>query len=138
MRVFVLVCCFVIVSPVIAAQSTYIGITDKGTRIEALILPGASVSSPTVALIGGMKGVDGSSILVRQEVEYFAGLKQSQRHFRLIAIPLANPENNRLHFPPEGVAYRDNPESHALWRWLAIHSPDLVVIAGADESNLVH
>jgi hypothetical protein len=39
-------------------------------------------------------------------------------------------------FPPIGVAYRDSAESHALWRWVGIHAPDLVLIAGPDESSL--
>jgi rhamnogalacturonyl hydrolase YesR len=138
MRKLILICCLAIVSPVMAAQHTSIGITDKGTRIEALIIPGASVSSPTVALIGGMQGEDESSRLVREETKYFEGLKQPQRPFRLIAIPLANPERSRLEFPPKGVAYRDNPESHVLWRWMAIHSSDLILIAGRDDSGLAH
>lgn len=77
MRIFIFVCCLGIVSPAFAAPHTYIGITDKGMRIEALIVPGASASSSSVALIGGLKGDDESSRLVRQEVESFESMKQS-------------------------------------------------------------
>src|SRR5207249_6465468 len=39
---------------------------------------------------------------------------------------------NRMVFPPTGVAYRENSESHALWRWIGIHAPDLVIVTGED------
>jgi rhamnogalacturonyl hydrolase YesR len=35
-----------------------------------------------------------------------------------------------------GIAYRDNPESHALWRWIGIQAPDLVLIAGGQDFGL--
>lgn len=41
-----------------------------------------------------------------------------------------------LIFPPTGVAYREHPESHHIWRWLGVTAPDLVVILGKDESGL--
>jgi hypothetical protein len=54
----------------------------------------------------------------------------------LVAIPLANPDKSKLQFPPTGVAYRDYPESHALWRWIAMQAPDLVLIAGNEDFGL--
>ena len=41
-----------------------------------------------------------------------------------------------LQFPPTGTAYRDNTESHVLWRWIGIHAPDLVVVAGSGDAPL--
>jgi unsaturated rhamnogalacturonyl hydrolase len=35
-------------------------------------------------------------------------------------------------FPPAGLAYKENAESHTLWRWIAVQAPDLVLIAGED------
>jgi hypothetical protein len=62
--------------------------------------------------------------------------RQDQRPFRLLAISIANPDSARLQFPPAGVAYRENSESHALWRWIGIHAPDLVLIAGNEDFGL--
>jgi hypothetical protein len=42
----------------------------------------------------------------------------------------------RLEFEPRGTAFRDHPESHALWRWMGLQAPDLVFIAGDDPSGL--
>jgi rhamnogalacturonyl hydrolase YesR len=52
-----------------------------------------------------------------------------QKRFNVYTMPaLTGP----LAFPPTGVAYRQNGESHAIWRWLGLHAPDLVVIRGDD------
>ena len=73
---------------------------------------------------------------VSQAVDAFDKQPQARRRYTLIGIAVANPDASRLVFPPTGVAYRDNTESHALWRWIGIHAPDLVLIAGADEASL--
>jgi unsaturated rhamnogalacturonyl hydrolase len=125
-------------SPVAAAEMQDVGLAAKGGVIRAAIVPGASESAPVVALLGGLGGEDASSRAVAQAVEAFDKQPQARRRFTLIGIALANPDNSRLVFPPTGVAYRDATESHALWRWIGIHSPDLVLIAGADESSLAH
>jgi len=59
-------------------------------------------------------------------------MPQRRRPFRLIAIAVANPDAQPLQFPPVGVAYRDQVESHVLWRWAGTHAPDLVLVAGPD------
>ena len=51
-------------------------------------------------------------------------------------MPVANPDGAALVFPPSGVAYREHAESHALWRWLGAQAPDLVLVAGDDDSGL--
>src|SRR6185503_12736439 len=93
-------------------------------------------SLPTVMLIGGLKGRDATVDAVTREAAAFESLPQSRRTFRLIALPLANPDGRPLLFPPTGTAYRDNAESHVLWRWLGIQAPDLVVIAGESNGGL--
>ena len=123
--------------PLSGADHWYVGLAPKGSRIEATAVPGASPRSPTLLLIGGLNGKQDTAALVTQEVQRFQAMSQARRRFRLLAIPLANPETSRLVFPPAGVAYRDNPESHALWRWIAIQSPDLVLVAGSDDYGLV-
>ena len=59
-----------------------------------------------------------------------------RRRFHLLAIPLANPDKSPLVFPPTGVAYRENAESHVLWRWIALQAPDLVLIVGPGDAGL--
>ena len=119
--------------PALAADSSYIGMAPKGARIEALTVAGASSASSTVVLIGGLKGEQDSALLVSEEVRKYEGIRQDRRPFRLLAVPLANPEASSLVFPPTGAAYRDNAESHMLWRWIALQAPDLVLIATANE-----
>jgi rhamnogalacturonyl hydrolase YesR len=53
-----------------------------------------------------------------------------------VVIPLANPLGAILQFPPTGVPFRDHAESWALWRWVEMHAPDRVVVAGADPAGL--
>jgi rhamnogalacturonyl hydrolase YesR len=62
--------------------------------------------------------------------------KRHGKPVRLLAVPLANPAAAALEFPPKGTAYREKPESHVLWRWLGAQAPDLVLIAGAEDSGL--
>jgi unsaturated rhamnogalacturonyl hydrolase len=124
------------VAPVLGAEHSIVGLTANDTRIEALAVAGPSLSSPTVLLIGGLAGKDDGTEVVARLVSDFEGIPQTQRRFRLLAIPLANPEAHALQFPPTGVAYRENVESHVLWRWIAIQAPDLVVIAGPSDAGL--
>lgn len=119
-----------------AAESVAIGIAPKGARIEAMTVPGPSAASRTVLLIGGLHGDNESARLVQEEVRRFESMRQNARPFKLVAIPRANPEANRLAFPPAGAAYRENTESHVLWRWIAIQAPDLVIVAAAEDYGL--
>ena len=86
--------------------------------------------------MGGLQGPDASVDAVRREVDAFEKQPAARRAFRLIAVPLANPDAVTLQFPPSGTAYRDNAESHVLWRWIGIHAPDLVLIAGGGDASL--
>jgi rhamnogalacturonyl hydrolase YesR len=124
--------------PAIAMDMQDVGLTGKGATIRAAVVRASSESAPVVALIGGLAGEDASSRAVTQAVETFDKQPQNSRRYRLIGIATANPDAARLIFPPVGVAYRDNAESHALWRWLGIHAPDLVLVAGPDESGFAH
>jgi len=122
--------------PAAGADTLYVGMAPGGTRIRAEAVPGASASAPTVLLVGGLQGDPAGALVVSQEVRKYEALNQNRRPFRLLAIPLANPENSLLVFPPTGTAYRDNEESHALWRWIAIQAPDLVLIAADQDHGL--
>ena len=132
----VLVAVVLVSSPALAADSRDIGLTAKGRIIPALIVRASSANAPVVALVGGLRGQDASSAAVAQSVAAFDKQPANSRRFTLIGIAVANPDTARLIFPPTGAAYRDTPESHALWRWLGIHAPDLVLIAGPDDPSL--
>jgi rhamnogalacturonyl hydrolase YesR len=87
-----------------------------------------------VVLVGGLAGNDGTVAAVRAAVANYA--RAGDRPVRLLAVPLANPDGVDLEFAPGGVAYRERSESHALWRWLGAQAPDLVLIAGEQDSGL--
>ena len=125
-----------LVLPLHAAEHRDLGLSQNGMRIEAGVVRGPSSSAPTVMLVGGLAGKDEAVRMVEQEVRKWEALRQDRRQFQLIAIALANPAVEQLQFPPSGVAYRENVVSHVLWRWIGIHAPDLVVIAGNEDSGL--
>ena len=120
-------------SPLAAAERWSVGLTANDARIEAVVVAGPSVSASTVLLMGGLQGPDTTVDVVNQEVAAFEALPQDRRPFRLIAVPLANPDGRPLQFPPAGNAYKENAEAHVLWRWIGIQAPDLAVLAS--ESN---
>jgi unsaturated rhamnogalacturonyl hydrolase len=115
-----------------AADRWTIGLSTGGLPIEAVAVDGPSATSPTVLLVGGLQGPDQISDIVDREAAAFEQLPPERRAFRLIAIARANPETRPLAFPPSGVAYREQIESHVLWRWIGTHVPDLVLVAGPD------
>ena len=110
-----------------------VGLSSSGALIEATVVEAGRRSDPTVVLVGGLNGESSS---VRAEAKAFEAIRPSHRPFRLIAIPQGNPDGAALQFPPTGVAYRDHPESYALWRWIGIHGPDLVLVVGDDSAGL--
>ena len=116
-----------------AATTVDIGLGSAGTRIDALQVEARAKPAPTVVLVGGLAGDDGSTAAVRDAV---AAYEKGRRPIRLLAVPLANPDAAATVFPPTGVAYRENAESHALWRWIGAQAPDLVLVAG-DDAGLI-
>jgi rhamnogalacturonyl hydrolase YesR len=124
--------CLLIDDAAIAEERWTIGLSARGAPIEAVAIAGRSASSPTVLLVGGLQQPDQSSEAVAREAAAFEQIPQNRRAFRLIAIARANPGAQLLQFPPSGVAYREQIESHVLWRWVGTHAPDLVLVAGPD------
>ena len=114
-----------------------VGLSASGDVIEAMRVTAGDDQAPTVALLGGLMGADASSDRIREEIERFAALPDTERAVSLLAIPVVNPDREALQFPPTGPAYREHAESHALWRWLGLNAPDLVLLAGADENELL-
>jgi unsaturated rhamnogalacturonyl hydrolase len=128
--------CLLSALPLAAAERWSIGLTAKDRTIVATVVEGSSASVPTVLLIGGLAGSDATADVVSQEAAAFEALPQARRSFRLIALPLANPDGRPLQFPPDGTAYKENAESHVLWRWIGIHAPDLAIIVGESAGAL--
>jgi len=122
--------------PLQAAERWTIGLTSSDTGIDALVTAGSSPSAPTVLIVGGLQGRDATSEIVAREAAAYEAVAPARRRFRLLALPVANPEGRALQFPPSGVAYRDNAESHVLWRWIGIQAPDLVLVTGESGAGL--
>ncbi len=101
-------------------------------KIDVQAVSGAASASPAVLLIGGLNGDDESAQVVTGEFRDYQAVRPARRTFRLLAISLANPKAGKLQFPPSGAAYRDNAQSHALWRRIALEAPDLVLVVGND------
>ena len=72
-----------------------------------------------VVLIGGLDGSGASRVPLSTRFRGTNHLRQIRRAFKLIAIPSPNPERNALSFLLR-VAYRENAESHVLWRWIGV------------------
>jgi rhamnogalacturonyl hydrolase YesR len=118
-----------------SAEVFDIGLAASGQRIDALAVAGTGTpATRTVVLVGGLHGEDQSVAAVRAAAAAYESRRE--RPFQLLAVPLANPDGNALQFPPQGNAYREQAESHTLWRWLGANAPDLVLIAGSDEAGL--
>ena len=113
-----------------------IGLSAQRTVIEAYGVSAGLPNARTVVYLGGLSGASPAAALIRTLHEEYAQLSNAERTINLIAIPVANPDPETLQFPPDGEAYGENPVSHALWRWLAVHAPDLVIIAGTDTAGL--
>jgi unsaturated rhamnogalacturonyl hydrolase len=135
-QILMTVLALLIASAAFGADRWAIGLTSNDDRIEAIAISGASPSAPTVLLLSGLQGKDAGVDIATHEAEAFDAIPQDRRPFRLIVVPLANPEGRPLQFPPTGTAYKENAESHVIWRWIGIHAPDLVIVAGAGDSGL--
>ncbi len=123
-----------IARPVAAAEVFDIGLATSGARIDAMAVPATGKAAPTVVLVGGLHGEDATAAAVRAAVAAYE--RRRSRPVRLLAVPVVNPDGAALVFPPTGIAYREHAESHTLWRWLGSQAPDLVLVAGDDDSGL--
>ncbi len=119
---------------VAAAETFDIGLATSGARIDAIAVEASSPSAPTVVLVGGLKGDDWTSAVVREVINAY---EKSSPSVRLLAVPVANPDGVALQFPPTGTAYRENAEAHTLWRWLGAQAPDVVLVADDDDAKLI-
>src|SRR5690349_17112122 len=100
------------------ADRMAIGLAASRATIEALSVAADSAAAPVVLVIGGLDGGRAAGDTIARELREYE--QSGQRGFQLLAIPLANPEKALLVFPPTGAAYKENPESHYLWRWIGV------------------
>lgn len=117
------------------ALSMDFGRGSRGTQLDALVVEASVRDAPVLALVGGLAGDDAGSMAIRAAISDYS--RRSRRPVRLLAVPLANPDGATMQFPPTGVAYREQGESHALWRWLGTQAPDRVVVASMQDAGLV-
>ena len=85
------------------------------------------MNAPKIVIVGDAR-------TIRQEIQRYESLDDGRRRFDVLAVML--PAKATIAFPPAGVAYRDNPESHYLWRWLAMQAPDLVLFTNKQDAGL--
>src|SRR4026209_2975534 len=100
--------CLLLPAVAIAGERWTIGLSTTGAPIEAVVIAGGSVSSPTALLLGGLERTDQSSHGGPRKAPAFEQRPLQERPLRLIAIARANPEAQSLQFPPSGVAYREH------------------------------
>jgi unsaturated rhamnogalacturonyl hydrolase len=97
------------------------------SAVDAVWIPGPTESAPTVVVIGGLDGKPSEAV---------GKIAHQKSQFNVYAIRLANPKGEDLVFPPTGTAYRENGQSHFIWRWLGLHAPDLVIVVGDQDFGL--
>ena len=113
-----------------------LGLSGNGLVIRARSVETSNPGAPRVLVIGGLAGNDATVREVTAWMRAMDDTHPAERPMHAIAIPLGNPDGRDLQFPPEGDAYGENGESHALWRWIGIHAPDLVLVVGDADHGL--
>jgi len=106
-----------------AAERAAVGLAADRQVIYADI---HSRQGARVLVIGGVDGDAKSADAVKKAVA------SASKGIAVTTIAMANPARGALAFPPTGDAYRENSESHAIWRWILSTGPDLVLVAGPD------
>jgi len=125
-------------SPWVSAQLNdwSIGLSSERAQIRAQEIHATTPSAPTILVIGGLEGPDGTQNSIQSVLDQYNQLSDEDKSTNLLTIPLANPDTEVLQFPPDGRAYAENSVSHSLWRWIGVHAPDLVIVIGPDGSGL--
>ncbi len=134
---FFLVCVLYSSTAVTQIIEWEVGLTSNRALIRARGVSAAVQAAPTILYLAGLTGNTGFSDELESILENYARTEERSRPVKLIIIPVANPDGEELIFPPLGRAYAENPVSHALWRWIGTHAPDLVIVAGQDAGGFV-
>lgn len=118
----------------VLAQGTAVGMGAKESRIDSYEVPAQESGAPHIVVIGGLSGEAASTNTTL--VGYEAYANEAENFLNVTFIPNANPDKEKLVFPPEGTAYADNWAAWSLWRWIGTHAPDGVIIMGGDTEGL--
>lgn len=114
-----------------------VGLSSNRNVIRARGITANTQAAPTILYLAGLAGEAEASGRVRSILNAYSQLNEQERTINLITLPLANPDAESLSFPPSGRAYADNPVANALWRWIGVQAPDLIIIAAEGEAGLV-
>ncbi len=121
-------------SPALLAQTWTVGMSSTRKPIVAYSVPAQEANAPEILVIGGFSGERASTNVVMTGYDAYAN--ESENFLNVTYLPAANPDAEKLVFPPAGSAYGENWTSWALWQWIGTHAPDAVVIVGGDVQNL--
>jgi len=113
-----------------------VGLSSERTLINAQGINAGDLTAPTVLYVAGLRGSSQASEQVKNLLTAYTRLDPADRPVNLITIAIANPQAEMLRFPPTGKAFAENPVSHALWRWIGAHAPDLVVLESSNDFGL--
>src|SRR5262245_59104451 len=103
---------FLLFGSVLFATESEIGLTANQTPIRCDYGPGSlDYKRVRVVILGGLDGTESPAV---------AKMRGYNSKYALITVPLANSDNAQMQFPPSGEAYKNQPESHYLWRWLRV------------------
>ncbi len=112
-----------------------VGLSSSRSLIKAQGFNTTENSSARILYLAGLDGPDDSTEQAQVLMQQYSRLQEQARPVELIVIALGNPDSEPLRFPPTGGAYAEQPVANALWRWIGLHAPDLVLIGGADSSG---
>jgi unsaturated rhamnogalacturonyl hydrolase len=121
-------------APLLQAQTWTVGMSSTRKPIVAYSVPAQEGNAPDILVIGGFSGERASTNVVMTGYDAYAN--EGENFLNVTYLPAANPDAEKLVFPPSGTAYNDNWTSWALWQWIGTHAPDAVVIVGGDIHNL--
>ena len=129
---------------------TAIGVTRRETEIACFVTrEDFNLHTPKtrVLLVGGLDGTTESVESTLTALRWFhttAAAAKVRKRYLISAVPCINPDgiaagkgpknlsggNPDAGFPPKAARYSDGktPEAAYLWRWIAMHAPDLVVV----------
>jgi len=133
-----------------------IGVTRQGTAIPCVVSLDDldfNTKKTRVLIVAGMQGDDGSTLIATDALRWFYqddAAKSLRDRFAVSMLPCVNVDafaagrvggndsggNPAIGYPPKGESYnsKTDPEAQYLWRWLGMHSPDLVIELRSSDS----
>jgi unsaturated rhamnogalacturonyl hydrolase len=104
------------------------------TPILTNTVPAQIADAPSILVIGGLAGDRASTNSVMLGFEAY--VNEVENFLDVTFMAAANPEGERLSFPPPDPAYTGHWTAWSLWHWIATHAPDAIIIMGGDPHGL--